>query len=190
MQHLSTRYKEYYEKIQKAANNKRGFTTEYRYKREFYGWDEQPEALKVRRMMYIGIELIGTLIFIMAAIQHVEYNTIKLSSGFAITSIVPWLAEVIGVVRFAVTKSPMIIPDYNEIKDCITFGSLIRCLLLVLSFGFGTYFLVSGGQMSAGNALVAAGHLASAAASFFLFRSQTSLKCRIYSNVGGKPVID
>ena len=46
MQSLWGRYRDYYEKIQVPADNRRGFKTEYHYKGEWCVWDISAEALK------------------------------------------------------------------------------------------------------------------------------------------------
>lgn len=187
MKSMRDRYFEHFEKIQTPADNRRGFRTEYRYKGDYYGWDEDAGALKKRRILYFAAEIFSIAVFLFSATRRVELNTVRIAAGFAISSIVPWLAEFWGVIRFGIVKSPMIIPDFNEIKDFITVGSFIRFLLLIIGMVLGLFAVIRAGQMSAGNLLVFAGHLVSAAVSLLLFRLQSTLRYRIFRNVNGRP---
>ena len=56
MQSLWGRYRDYYEKIQVPADNKRGFKTEYHYKGEWYVWDISAEALKREKIIIVCAE--------------------------------------------------------------------------------------------------------------------------------------
>jgi len=187
MKSMRERYFAHFEKIQTPADNRRGFRTEYRYKSDYYGWDENADALKRRRILYFAAELLSIVIYLIAATRKTELNSIQIAAGFSVSSIVPWLAEIWGVVRFGIVKSPMIIPDFNEIKEFIIVGSVVRCVLLAVGMFCGLFLIIRAGQMSVLNLLVFIGHLASAAISLLLFRWQSSLRHRIFRNLNGRP---
>lgn len=186
MKSMREKYFENYEKIQTPAKNGRGFRTEYRYKGFWYGWDMGARDLKKQKARFIMTELLSALLLFTAAFRSAELNTVRITAGFAAISMIPWIAEIWGVFRFSVTKSPMTVSDFDEIRNCITVGSVVRAILLVISMAAGIVAVLRTGHMGMENVFVCAGHLLSAAASILILRWYTSLRYSIFRNENGK----
>ena len=185
MQSLWGRYRDYYEKIQVPADNKRGFKTEYHYKGEWYVWDISAEALKREKIITVSAEAVSLCLFIFSATRHVGFNALHVASGLAILSMVPLLGELWGVIRFMVVKQPMICPDFKEIQNCIHFGSIFRALFLFAAVIAGLAVMVMDGQVYAENLLTAGGHALSGALSLVIFRRFHKLGYHSYKEKAG-----
>lgn len=187
MKSMRDRYFENFDKIQTPADNRRGFKTEYRYKSDFYAWDLDPAALKRERVLFAAAEAVSVVLFLVSASQKTAFNTTRLAIGFAILSVVPYIAELWGAFKLAAAKQPMMIPDFNEIRSCIQIGAVFRILLLAAAVATGVLSLIRGGQMDMANLLVILGHAATGALSGFVFYRYNRLSYRILRNVNGKP---
>ena len=186
MQSMRSRYFENYEKVQTPAKNKRGFKTEYRYKADWYAWDVSDQALKMEKAVFAGAELAGIVIFLVSASRHTEFNSLRLAAGFAALSVIPYIAELWGVIRFVTIKQPMTIPDFNGIRNCIQIGTVVRAILIAAAVFTGIGLLAAGSKINVTNLLVIAGHAISGALSLFVFKRYNRLNYCIFRNQDGK----
>lgn len=186
MQSMRSRYFENYEKVQTPAKNRRGFKTEYRYKGDWYAWDLSDQGLKTEKVVFASAELAGIAVFLVSASRHTEFNSLRLAAGFAALSVIPYIAELWGVIRFLTVKQPMTIPDYNGIRNCIQIGTVVRAILIAAAVFTGAGLLTAGAKMNMTNLPVMAGHAISGALSLFVFRRYNRLNYCIFRNKDGK----
>ncbi len=186
MKSMRDRYFENFEKIQTPADNRLGFKTEYRYKGLWYAWDCGESELRREKAVLLIAEAISAILYIIAATRRVEFNALRITAGFAVVSIVPFLGELWGVIRFTFIKQPMMVMDFNEIRDCIQIGTVVRVILLAAAVLTGLFTLIFQGHMSLPDALTILAHVLTAGVSVFIFLRYRKLNFRILRNVSGK----
>ena len=186
MKTMREKYFENYDRIEVPANNKRGFTVRYRYKADWHAWDLTASEFRRRKILLVMVEIVSILIYFWAALTKSAFNTVDLAAGFAMTSIIAWIAEMWGIFRFSTVSIPMTVNDFNEIKEFTTVGSGLRFVLLLLSTVSGLVLLARGGNLDSAAVLTAAGHAGTALCSLYICHIQGRLQWKLYRNVDGK----
>lgn len=169
MKTMREAYFENYRKVQTPAGNRRGFRTTYQYTGEWLGWGQEAHEMRRTKILLLLLEAAGIGFYLAGALLSVPFNRLRITSGLAVLSLIPWIAEIWGVVRLAASSMVLKKPDFDEIRNCITVGGSIHMVLLASAILTGIISLLTSGQISGGSLLAAAGHLVSGAASCLVF---------------------
>ena len=153
----------------------RGFRTKYRYTGKWLDWDLTSEERRRKKICFAAVEILSIAVYLAASLQCTSFNSQRFSSGLFVLALIPWIAEIWGVIRLITIRKPMMIPDFDEIKNCITIGSSVRMVLIACALAVGLGTLLSGGEISAMSIAAAFGHLISGATSFIIFKGYTTL---------------
>lgn len=182
MKTMREKYFENYEKVQVPVKGKRKVRTEYRYKGMWYAWETEGTALKRKKMLLFLAEVLSIAVYLYGALRQSDLNSMHVAAGLASLSIIPWIAEIWGVIRLIFTKSPMTVSDFDEIKNCITIGSAVRMCFLASGILIGIFNFIKNGMINADNGIALAGHLLSGIISFLILRNYMHLRYNIYKN--------
>lgn len=175
------------EAVKVAANNRKGYRIIYRYVGLWKSWESASGSLK-RQKAFIGLaELVGLCLYLGCAMVDAPVNRSHIASGLGILSIIPWLLELSGVIRFLLAKEYVRDLSMDEINSSIRYGCCLRAVLVVSSglAGMGSCLLSQDAGLR--DALLLAGILISAALSFVIWRLYRKLLINTYRNVNGNP---
>lgn len=175
MKTMRETYFENFRKIQTPAGNRRGFRTTYRYTGKWISWDLEENARRKTMAFFTLAELTSIAVYLSAAMIRTPFNSQRISSGLFILSMIPWIAEIWGVIRLVSTKKPMMESDFDEIRNCITIGGSVRMVLLLCGAATGSVMMVTMQKLTVYGAAAALGHLISGGVSFIIFKRYTSL---------------
>ena len=175
------------EAVRVAANNWKGYKVIYRYVGLWKSWECPSGGIKQRKLLVGAAELASICLYMLCAAADAPINRVRVASGLGILSIIPWLLEISGIIRFALAKEYVKEMSMDEIDRSIRYGCFLRAALVVLSglVGMGNCF--SSGTANGQDVLLLAGILASALLSFVIWRLYGKLLINTYRNANGSP---
>lgn len=175
------------EAVKVAANNRKGYRTIYRYVGLWKSWESAGGSLKRQKALIGLIELAGLCLYLSCAMADAPVNRSHMASGLGALSIIPWLLELSGVVRFLLAKEYVRDLSMDEIDGSIRYGCCLHAGLVILSGLAGMAGCLSSGDAGLRDALLLAGILMSAALSLVIWRLYRKLLINTYRNVNGNP---
>ena len=181
------RYFENYQAVKVPSSNRRGYRVEYRYTGLFARW-EGTESTIPRVKQRIGcLEAASVLVYVLSALPGAPLTKVRLFNGFGVLSLIPWLMEIYGVIRFVFAKEYVKEPDAEEIGNALRMGCVLRVLLVGLSVIAGEIQLLIQGGAAWADLPAALGILISGGISYLVKRSFDSLSLLKYHNTNGQP---
>ena len=175
------------EAVKVAANNRKGYRTIYRYVGLWKSWESVSGGLK-RQKIFIGLaELVSLCLYLGCAVVDAPVNRSHIASGLGILSIIPWLLELSGVIRFLFAREYVRELSMDEIDSSLRYGCCLRAVLAALSGLAGMTSSILLGEAGVLDGLLMAGILASALLSFVIWRLYGKLLINTYRNINGKP---
>ena len=181
------RYFEDYEATRVAANTRRGWRTEYRYIGRFCAWEAEGGRLSVSRGRMAVAEIFSVAIYLAALLAGTPFGSVRLANGFGVLSLVPWLLELSGVLRFLFAAAYVRELSCEEIGRSIRSGAVLRALLLALSVLAGGIGLLRASAFTVQDVPVVLAVLASACLSCLVKREYDRLLVISYGNKNGQP---
>lgn len=179
MEKKRERYFDQFEKVSVPADNKRGCRTELRYTGDLYAWEKTEAGLKKEKALWAAAEVLSIIVFLAAATRKTDFNVLPLPQSFVIISIIPFMAEVWGAVHFILAKSPLIHPDFREIRTTVRVGATAHAIFLAAGVLTGFVLLIVRGTMSGTGILVLIGLALSAAISVLILMRYGKLTWRV-----------
>ena len=181
------RYFEDYEAIKVPANSRKGWRMEYRYIGRFCRWEAETGNLNAIKRRFAAMECVSVVIYIAALLSAAPFTHARLANGFGTLSLVPWILEVSGVIRFLLAGDYVRELSCEEIGRSIRSGAALRVLLVLLSAVSGFIQLMAAKTITAVDAPVLLAVLASAALSCWVKHSYDALLVLRYHNDNGQP---
>ncbi|MBR6088731.1 MAG: hypothetical protein IKP86_02280 [Anaerolineaceae bacterium] len=181
------RYFEDYQAVKVPADNKKGYKVDYRYTGFWVRYENSTQPLKNTKIRFAVLEVLSILIYVPAVLSGTPLSCARLANGFGTLQLVPWIAELIGVVRFLIASEYVKELSTIEIGATIRYGCLIRFFLAALSaFAGGIQILVQGKAVLPDLA-VFLGIMISAVISLLIRKEYDHLLLIMYRNDNGKP---
>lgn len=181
------RYFEDNEATRISADNKKGYRIVYRYVGLWKAWRSETMDLKRVKFIVFAMELFSFALFMICVLLPVPINTFRLANGFGCISLIPWILELSGVVRFLISKEYVHDLSYQEIDRSIRIGCCIRICLVAACLLCGLSGLVAAESFAIGDFFVAAGIACSGVLSYLVSHFYCSLKVDTFRNEDGKP---
>ncbi|MCD8342107.1 MAG: hypothetical protein LUC87_08165 [Clostridiales bacterium] len=181
------RYFEDNQPVREVANNRKGYRIVYRYVGLWVAWRSEKWPLKTVKWAFALAELASICLYLTCARVDTPLNRCQLANGFGVLSVVPWILELSGVVRFLLSKAYAKEMDSAEIDQSIRYGAVLRAVLLGLSLLCSVVNVLIHGTATVLDAGMALGILASIALSAAVWRGYRSLLLDTYHNVDGAP---
>ncbi len=169
------------------ANNRKGYRIVYRYVGLWVAWRSEKWPLQTAKRGLALAELASVCLYLICARVDTPLNRCQLANGFGVLSIVPWILELSGVVRFQLTKAYAKEMDSREIDQSIRYGAVFQAGLLGLSLLCGVVNTLVNGTATLLDGGMALGILASIALSVAVWQVYRSLLLDTYHNVDGAP---
>ena len=180
------RYFENYEAVKVPAGNRKGWRTEYRYVGHWAEWDGERPIGQIKAFFAI-VELAGIAVYAAAILSRTPVTVSKVANGFGGLSLVPWILELSGVVRFIAAGEYVKEMDRDEIDRSIRSGSAMRILLAALSMAAGLIDVFVHKKAAAGDALVVLAVAVSIGATWLVRHVYAKLTVTSYGNQNGAP---
>ncbi|MCD7916955.1 MAG: hypothetical protein LUF84_00580 [Clostridiales bacterium] len=181
------RYFEDHQAVREVANNRKGYRIVYRYVGLWAAWRSERWPLGTVKGAFALAELVSVCLYLICATVDTPLNHSRLVNGFGVLSVVPWLVELSGILRFLLSKSYVKEMDSMEIDRAIRYGAVLRAGLLGLSLLCGIGTILVSGTATAADADVGLGILASIALSVGVWQGYRGLLLDTYHNVNGEP---
>lgn len=181
------RYFEDYKAVKIAVDNRRGWRMEYHYIGPWSEWNAGDRPMKGVKRLFAAAEVVSVVIYIAANLSGAAVTTSKLLNGFGAVSLIPWLLELSGVLRFLLSKQYVKELEKEEIDKSIRIGCVCRALLLTLSAAAGIVDVLIRKTASGADILAVLGILLSAALSVIVRRRFGTLLVYTYRNDNGRP---
>ena len=181
------RYFEDYEAIKIAANNRKGYRIEYRYIGDWMQWHSDRWSMGRVKLTLAILEMVSIAVYVAASLSGTPLTISRFANGFGALSLIPWLLELSGIVRFAAAKEFVKELSQKEIDQSIRAGCVLRAGLLFFSALAG---LVDAGVqkvLTLAYLPVTLALLASALLSLMVWRLYNGLLICTYSNQNGQP---
>ncbi len=175
------------EAVRVAADSRKGCKTIYRYTGLWKVWACSTGSLKKRKLMIAMCELTAAALYLGCALADSPVNSSRLAAGFGLLSLIPWLLEVSGVLRFALAGEYVKELSMEEIDRSIRYGCPLRAALVSLSGLAGMSGALTGASAAVQDALLTAGILASASLSLVIWQRYRRLLVDTYRNTNGRP---
>lgn len=181
------RYFEDYEAIKIAANNRKGYRIEYRYIGNWMQWDSNRWPIRRVKLTLVVLEVVSIAVYVAASLSGTPLTVSRFANGFGALSLIPWLLELSGIVRFAAAKQFVKELSQKEIDQSIRAGCVLRAGLLLLSALAG---LVDAGVqkvLTLADLSVTLALLASVLLSLMVWRLYNGLQTCTYNSRDGHP---
>lgn len=181
------RYFENYQAVKVPSSNRKGYRVEYRYTGLFARWEGTEQTILRVKQKLGGMEAASVLVYVLCALSGASLTKARLFNGFGALSMIPWLMEIYGAVRFACAKEYVKEPDAEEIGNALRTGCVLRVLLVGLSVIAGEIQSLIQSEAAWTDLPPALGILASAGLSYLIKRCFDSLSLLKYRNANGQP---
>ena len=181
------KYFENYQAVKVPANNKKSYRVEYRYTGLFARWEREGANLPLEKQKMGLMEAASAAIYVVCALSGAPLTRARLFNGFGVLSIIPWLMELYGLIRFLFAREYVKEPDAEEIKNALRMGCVLRILLVGLSVIAGEAQLLLQGGAAWTDLPTALGILVSAGLSYLIKRCFDALALIKYHNANGQP---
>ncbi|MCD7920453.1 MAG: hypothetical protein LUG45_10415 [Clostridiales bacterium] len=181
------RYFEDNQPVRQVANTRKGYRIVYQYVGLWTAWRSEKWTLKTVKWFFALAELAGVCLYLICARVDTPLNHCQLANGFGVLSVVPWILELSGVVRFLLSKAYAKEMDSREIDQSIRYGAVLRAGLLGLSLLCGVVNTLVNGTATLLDGGMALGILASIALSVAVWQVYRSLLLDTYHNENGEP---
>lgn len=181
------RYFEDNQPERQVANNRKGYRIVYRYVGLWVAWHSEKWPLQTVKRGLALAEVASVCLYLICARVDTPLNHCQLANGFGVLSVVPWILELSGVVRFLLSKAYVREMDSQEIDQSIRYGTVFRAGLLGLSLLCSVVTILAGGTATLLDGGMALGILASIALSVAVWQVYRSLLLDTYHNVDGAP---
>ncbi len=181
------RYFSDHEAVKVAANNRKGYQTIYRYVGQWKSWECPGGSMRKKKLLIGLAELASVFLYVLCAAKDAPINRARIASGLGVLSVIPWLLEVSGVLRFLLAKEFVKELSLEEIDSSIRYGCILRTVLVAMSGLAGMTSCLQSGGCGVWNALLLIGILASASLSFVIWRLYGRLLINTYRNANGSP---
>ena len=128
------RYFEDWQAVKVPAQNRKGYRIEYRYTGLWKQWEDPAgRPLKNSKWLLAFLEIFSIAVYAAAVLSRTPLSVSRLANGFGTLSLVPWIAELSGVLRFLASGAYVRELSANEISTSIRSGSVLRAILAALS---------------------------------------------------------
>lgn len=181
------RYFEDYKAVKVAANNKKGYKLEYHYIGRWMGWTSERYSMKQVKLAFAGMELVSIAIYVAAILSHSPFTVSRLANGFGTISLIPWMLELYGVVRFAAAGNHVKELTGEEIDRAIRAGTVLRALLVAASVIAGLADILLHKTAAVQDIPVVLTVLVSGGLSLLIRRFYSGLEVLSYRNDNGRP---
>lgn len=181
------KYFENYQAVKVPSNNRRGYRMVYRYTGLFARWERDGTELAREKQKLGLMEAASVVIYAASALSGAPLTKARLFNGFGVLSLIPWLMELYGLVRFLFSRKYVKEPDAEEIGNAIRMGCVLRILLVSLSVTVGEIQTLIGRSANWLDIPASIGMLISAGLSFLIKRRFDSLSLLKYHNANGQP---
>lgn len=182
------RYFEDWQAVKVPAQNRKGYRVEYRYTGLWKQWeDPDGRPLKNSKWQLALLEILSIAVYVLAVLSRTPLSVARLANGFGTLSLVPWIAELAGVVRFLAAGAYVRELTASEISTSIRSGSVLRAILAALSAAAGGIQILAGHTAVPADLLTFLGILASAGLSLAVKHQYDRLQQNTFRNDNGKP---
>lgn len=181
------RYFEDYKAVKTVAYNRKGYKVEYRYVGRWTQWSTERWRLPRIKLGFVVAEIVSVAIYIAAILSGTPFTHSRLANGFGALSLVPWLLELSGVVRFLAAGQFVKERTEHEIDQSIREGCVLRAILVGLSVAVGAVDLTGRRAWTGWDALVILAVVVSGALSLLVWRVFDTLLVIPYRNEEGRP---
>lgn len=138
------RYFENYQAVRTPSPG--GTRVQYRYTGLWVRWESGRKPMRRVKLDMAILEVASVVIYVLASLSGTPLTRSRLCNGFGVLSLVPWLMELGGVIRFVASRAYAKEPSADEIGRSIRIGCSLRFLLAVFSaLAGGVQTLVQGG---------------------------------------------
>ena len=175
------------EAVKVAAANRRGYRIIYRYLGLWRSWESVTGTLAQKKRVIGLAELTSVCLYLGCAAADSPVNRVRIAGGLGLLSVLPWLLEVSGVLRFLLAKEYVRDLSMEEIDGSFRYGCCPRAVLAPRSGLLGMVECLQLGEASYREALLLAGILLSASLSLVIWRLYDKLLVNTYRNVNGTP---
>ncbi|MCM1037773.1 MAG: hypothetical protein NC434_00500 [Ruminococcus sp.] len=175
----------YFEDYVAVPDEKRPGKVKYEYAGQYAEAFVEGKSLKNWKGCIAGAELASILIFLMAGTRDVLFNSYRISAGIGMLALVPWMLEIWSVFRFIVMPNPLKETDRQSIENCISTGSVLHGILLLLMTAVGSIYVVRYGDL-AENIFAIAGHMCIGILSFVIWRLYKRVYYHTLPNQAGR----
>ncbi|MGN0999349.1 MAG: hypothetical protein ACI4PO_07345 [Faecousia sp.] len=170
--------------VRVSTDNRKGYKIVYRYVGLWKAWQGRTAAFCLRLGL---LEAANVCLYLCCGLVNTSINRSQLASGLGVVSIVPWLAEIYGLLRFLTAKQYVWELSMEETDACLRLGCSIRAVLVVLSAMIGIGDCLLSGMAGWQDWLVLAGLLASGVLSTVIRQQYSSLLILTFRNQDGNP---
>lgn len=186
MKSYHERYFENYKAEVLPAQGGKKRRTVYTYIGPWIQWEADGRSLKQQKILYLLLEGGNIALFLWAAFRYTGFNSMGPVAAFGISSIVPWLLEITGVIRFLTGKEYITELSQEEIQMQIRGGGFIRALLLGIGTAAGTAAAIRDSSMDGITLMVILAYALCVCFSLLLAYLQKKMFYRTFRNLGGK----
>lgn len=179
------RYFENYQAVRTPAPG--GTRVRYRYTGLWVRWESGRQPIGHVKLNMALLEVAGIAIYGLASLSGAPLTRSRLCNGFGVLSLVPWLIELSGVIRFAASRAYAKEPSADEIGRSIRTGCALRFLLTVLSALAGGLQTLLQGDAAPADIPTFLGICLSAMMSLLVRRAYGRLLIISYRNENGLP---
>ena len=106
------------EAVKVAAANRRGYRIIYRYLGLWRSWESVTGTLAQKKRVIGLAELTSVCLYLGCAAADSPVNRVRIAGGLGLLSVLPWLLEVSGVLRFLLAKEYVRDLSVNAISKC------------------------------------------------------------------------
>lgn len=173
--------------VRVAAKNRKGYRIIYQYVGLWKSWACEKGDLQ-RLKLRIGVaEVADICLYLACAAVDAPMNRVRMAGGIGILSVIPWILELSGVLRFLAAKEFVRELSLEEIDRSIRCGCCLRAVLTILSGFCGMAGCLVSGDAGALDLFLLAGILSSGVLSLVVWRLYSKLLINTYRNVNGTP---
>ena len=181
------RYFEDYKAVKVPADNRKGYRVEYQYIGIWTKWENPSGTLKSTKQKIALMEAVSIAVYAAAVLSGTPLSCSRLANGFGTLSLVPWILELSGVIRFIISPEYAKELSMEEISTSIRTGSVMRFALAFLSAAAGGIQILCQGKAVFADLPVFIGIMASSAITLLVRREYNNLFLTKYRNENGRP---
>ena len=181
------RYFEDYKAVKVPAENRKGYRVEYRYIGLWTRWESEKRPLGIVKREMMLLEAFSITVYLLSVLSGTPLIVSRLANGFGTLSLVPWILELSGVVRFVISREYVKELSSEEISTSIRSGGIARFILTGLSAITGVIQILTQKTAVPADIPVFLGIMISAAVSLLVKHDFDRLLRNSYRNDNGNP---
>lgn len=153
MKTFRERFEENYVAYEEPWKNKKGFRIQYEYVGPWYGYKLNEEEKKRYKRIFLGLCILSTFFYTLAALQKYELNTRSFPVLFIGLSMAAFLFEWFGIFKFLLAGEKLTEENFKEMDGILKIVPYVNGILLLGAAISGSCMLI-GSRFSPGMWLV------------------------------------